>query len=557
MNDYFDELETGLRDAVRRRAHLRWYSRLLERSLRHPVLTVAITSLVVATPAVAAVGAAAGWFSRGASGIYYPASATSGLGKVLPNGGALLPIRVADPDGGPPWGLRLVKTTRGQTCIQVGRVVGGQIGQLGIDTAWHNDHKFHEIKPNNQLADLCGSTDAAGHGFVSQGSHGAPASVDVPLDNSGGSPNACVDPYMSPNAPFAGRPGKLPPRLKKVRKRILQQRRADGDCPRDAMRIIFAGLLGPDAKSITYKTPGGQTRTERTAGGVGAYLIVFRETASDCSDYTQSLLSSSNGCDSNGNPGATPDLQGPSAVTSVTYANGKTCSDQPSTTFASAFRKFEHDARKLHGKLARRAWERFLAAHHADQRNWLQLIQPQCPPVGWVAPNPPKLTTADVASPIKLTLIDARRFCVPKSQRTFQGAIGCDRRVPKGDRFIYGTKPVRKTILVTISFVARQPVTTDNSWYQGAIKNPGNHGGGGLGTDTNIRAGQRITLSTFLGTNLKGTYQGIMTFVQNTGQNGQDGVRAIGLLLGRRNGINAPKGALVVGRFGFKLPLKP
>ena len=556
MNDYFDELETGLRDAVRRRSHLPWHARLLQLSMRHRGLAVVLASLVVATPAVAAVGAASGWFGRGSSPIYYHAPANSGIGKVPPKDGRLLPIRVADPDGGPPWGIRLVKTTRGETCIQVGRVVDGEIGQLGIDRAWHDDHKFHEIKPNDQLADLCASTDAAGDGFVNQGAHGAPASVDIPLDNSGGSHNACVDPNMSPNAPFPARPGKLPPRLKKVLKRLQQQRRADGDCPPHAMRMIFAGLLGPDAKSITYKTPGGQTRTEQTVGGVGAYLIIFRETASNCSDLTQSLFTSSTGCDPSQNNGATPDLQQPSAVTSVTYADGKTCSDQPSASFAAAYRKFEHDTRKLSGKRARLAWERFLAAHHTNQRDWVLLVEPECQPIGWVAPKLPKLTTASVASPIKVTLIDAKRFCVPKSQPSFQGAIGCDRRVPKGDRFLYGTMPIRKTILVTISFVARQPVTTDNSWYQGAIKNPGNHGGGGLGTNVNIRAGQRVTLSTFLGSSLKGAYQGMMTFVQSAGQSGQDG-RVVGAraLIGRHR-LGATKGALVVGRFSFKLPLK-
>lgn len=554
MNDYFDELETGLRDAVRRRSHLPWHARLLQLSVRHRGVAVVLASLVVATPAFAAVGAASGWFGKGSSPIYYHASAISGLGKVLPKDGRLLPIRVADPDGGPPWGIRMVKTTRGETCIQVGRVGTGQIGQLGIDSAWHDDHEFHEIKPNDQLADLCGSSDAAGDGFVNRGAHGAPASVDIPLDNSGGSPNACVDPNMSPIAPFPGRPGKLPPRLKKVLKRLEQQRRADGDCPPHAMRMIFAGLLGPDAKSITYKTPDGQTRTEQTVGGVGAYLIVFRETASNCSDFTQSLFTSSTGCDPSQNNGATPDLQGPSAVTSVTYADGTTCSDQPSTSFAAAYRKFERATRKLSGARARLEWERFLAEHHANQRNWIELVRPECQPVGWVAPRLPKLTTANVASPIKVTLIDARRFCVPKSQPSFQGAIGCDRHVPKGDRFLYGTMPIRKTILVTISFVAHQPVTTDNSWYQGAIKNPGNNGGGGLGTNANIRAGQRVTLSTFLGSNLKGTYQGIMTFVQSAGQNGQNG-RIVGPLIERRR-LGATNGALVVGRFSFKLPLK-
>lgn len=555
MSDYFDELEAGLRDATRRRAHLPWYRRVGQMPLRQRGLVAVVAALVIATPTVAAVGAVAGWWAKGKSPIYYPASASSGLGKVLPKDGRLLPIRVADPDGGPPWGIRMVKTTRGETCIQVGRVIDGQIGQLGIDRAWHDDHEFHEIKPNDQIADICGATDGAGHGFVDQAVYGAPASVDVPLDNSSGAPNACIDPYMSLSLPpFAGRRGKLTPPEKRVLRHIEKQRRADGDCPLNAMRMIFVGLLGPEARIITYKTPSGKTRTQPTAGGVGAYLAVFRETAADCHDFTQSLISSSSGCGPGNGMGATPDLQGPSAVTSVTYADGKTCSDQVPARFAAAYRKFERKTRKLTGKQARAAFEQFLAQHHADQRNWLQLVQPECQPVGWVAPKLRRLSSADVASPIKLTLIDAKRFCVPKPQATFDGAIACDRGVPKGDRWFYGTMPVQRTILMTISFVARQPVTTDESYYSGAIKNPGNNGGGGLGTNQNVRAGQRVTLSTFLGTNLKGTYRGIMTFVQNSGQTGP-GRGGANFLLGRR-GIRAPKGVLVVGHFSFKLPLR-
>jgi hypothetical protein len=557
MNDYFDQLETGLGDAVRRRAHLPWYLRIAQLSAAHRGIAALAAAFVIATPSVAAVGSVAGWFGKGSSPIYHPASATSGLGKVLPRGGQLLPIRVADPDGGPPWGIRLVKTNRGETCIQVGRVVDGQIGQLGIDGAWHDDHKFHEIKPNDQLADICGATDAAGNGFVDQAVYGAPASVDIPLDNSSIAPNACVDPYLSlsPSA-FFGRRGKLPTRLKRVLRYFEEQRRKDGDCPRHAMRMIFVGLLGPDARTVTYRTPGGQTRTQQTEPGTGAYLVIFRETARDCLDFTRSLIvSPSGGCGPRNTMGAAPYLRGPSAITGVTYANGRSCTDQVSGAFARAYRKVGQVTSKLSGKRAEQVFDRFLAQHHLDHRTWLDAVMPRCLPVGWVSPKLPGLTSADVASPIKVTLIDAKRFCVPKSQVGFDGAIACDLRVPKGDRWFYGTIPVRKTILLKISFVARQPVTTDNSSYSGAIKNPGNNGGGDLGTDENIRAGQRITLSTFLGVNLKGTYRGIMTFVQNSGQNGQRGLGAY-VLLSRGRGASSPKGVLVVGRFSFKLPLK-
>src|SRR4051794_25652870 len=111
MSDYFDQFERALKDAVARRAHLRWYARV-RWPIRGHGLGIAIAALVVAAPAVAAVGAASGWFSAGKPDLFYPASSTSGLGKSIP-GTRMLPIRVADPDGGPPWGMRLVRTSRG------------------------------------------------------------------------------------------------------------------------------------------------------------------------------------------------------------------------------------------------------------------------------------------------------------------------------------------------------------------------------------------------------------------------------------------------------------
>lgn len=554
MNDYFDELETGLRDAVRRRAHLPWYRRVARMSLRQRGAVAVVVAVVVATPTVAAVGAVSGWFSRGSSPIYYPASADSGIGKVPPKGGRLLPIRVADPDGGPPWGIRLVKTTRGQTCIQVGRVVDGQIGQLGIDGAWHDDHKFHEIKPNDQLADICGATDSAGNGFVDQGIYGAPASVDVPLDNSSGARNACLDPYMSlsPSVFFRGR-GKLPPRLKRVLRYLRKQRRQNGDCPLSAMRMIFVGLLGPDAKSVTYRTPSGQTRTLPTAVGTGAYLIVFRETATDCLDFTRSLMTSpSGGCGPNNTNGAYPDLQGPSAITRVTYADGKSCGDEPSASFAAAYRKFGQQVRKLPGKRARQAWARFMAQHHLAQRTWLNAVMPRCLPVGWVNAKLPKLGSSDVASPIRVKLYEGVRFCAKASQMdTVNSAVPCDKRIPAGDRSFYGAGPGKKAILLKVSFIARQPVTTANSYYEWNVKNPGNNGGGGGPLQRNIRAGQRITLSQFVGSKLAGIYRGTIAFVQNAGPRGP-GNRPLFTLHGER----VPPGTFIVGHFSFKLPLK-
>jgi hypothetical protein len=457
---------------------------------------------------------------------------------------------VPDPDGGPPWGVRLVKTTRGETCIQVGRVVNGQIGALGIDGAWKDDHEFHEIKPNDQLADICGATDAAGHGFANEAAHGAPASVDVPLFNSSGGPGRCRSPYEPSLLSSFPTHAKLPPAFKRRLKFIQQRRDESPACPASAMRMVFAGLLGPLAKSITYKTPGGRAELEQTSGGVGAYLIVFRETRSNCNDFTRTLMSESEGCDSSGN-GGTADLQGPTAVTRVAYENGKTCSLQPSPSFARAYISFERSQRRSESaKRAQQQFAKFLAAHHLNRRDWFQAVVPACEPVGWVPPQEKKLTPADVASPIRLRLREGTRFCNRGPFATSK-TIPCDGRVPPGYRSFYETRPAKKQLLVTISFVARLPVRSDNSRYVMELANPGNGGGQGNGTDANVRQGQRITFNDFVSPDVHGVYRGILAFTQNSGRGGQR--PAISML--RHGSASLASGTIVIGRFSFRLPL--
>lgn len=310
MNDYFDQLEWELRDAVAKRRHLPWYTRVrLPRRGRGLLLVLA--GLVVATPA--AVGAASGWFSAGQPVKSPPVSAIRGDGKVLPGGSRLLPIRVADPAGGPRWGLRLVRTTRGDSCIQIGRVQGGQIGSLGIDNAFDNDHQFHAISPNDTNADLCGATDGVGVGFVNADAHDTPASVNVPIGNG-----------------------------------------TETASPQSGMRMIFAGLLGPQAKSITYRTPSGQTLTQPTVGRFGAYLIVFRQTFANCFAFETGAPGRICGAMSH----YSSEVEAPTAIMGITYKDGTIC------------------------------------------RVSLVPNGPGCQPVGFVAVKHRNLTSGDVTSPI-------------------------------------------------------------------------------------------------------------------------------------------------------------
>lgn len=324
--------------------------------------------------------------------------------------------------------------------------------------------------------------------------------------------------------------------------------------------MVFAGLLGPDAKSVSYKTPSGQIKTEPTAGGVGAYLIVFRETAANCADFTTTLLSSTNSCQSDGS-GAGADLRGPTAITSVTYNSGKTCSVQPDPGLAVAYKSFSADLRAdkhQTAKHARAQFARFLAAHRLTQRTWIQALLPQCPPVGWVTPKQKRVTAADVRSPLTVSVTEGRRFCSkgPWKARSVQdNTIVCDSHVPAGYKSYWESSerssgPV--VALIRVSFVAREPVTTTNSFYEWDIQEPGNHGGSGNRTQANVHSGERVTFTMTEAipgpdaTNaIRGVYHGTIGFISNVGQAGPE--------IGGNN--PGHDGSVTVGKFSFRLPL--
>ena len=85
-----------------------------------------------------------------------PANPETGLGR--PEAASLtpLPMRVADPEGGPPWAMRVIHTTRGLVCLQGGRLVNGQLGGLGSGYAFHADGRFHPFLAEDAIgSDAC------------------------------------------------------------------------------------------------------------------------------------------------------------------------------------------------------------------------------------------------------------------------------------------------------------------------------------------------------------------------------------------------------------------
>lgn len=285
MSDYFAQVERELAAATRRRAHLPWYRRHTPRpadSLARLRVALVALALVFATTAIAL--AATGVILTG-SPVRPVSRPISTVGEGIPvlGGARLLPLRAPDPAGGLPWGMRVVHTTRGLVCVQIGRVDHGQLGQLGVDGAFGNDGRFHAL-PADALPDVL--SDFEGWFFENCAAPGETYAGDI------------VGLQLSAaNNPKAG-----------------------VGVAADRREISF-GLLGTHAVSITYRV-GSTTRTQAVLPGLGAYLIVQRYT----SGRQLGSVSETDGRDEPGNYSAPAAPNG--ALTTITYDYaGKPCVD--------------------------------------------------------------------------------------------------------------------------------------------------------------------------------------------------------------------------------------
>ena len=240
--DYFARVERDLRAAARHRAHASWYGRAASRHSR--LLLVGAACLLMAGSALAATGVIPLGSTVRVPGALNP---RAGSGVPAPGGSRLLPLSVPDPEGGPPWGVRVVRTTRGLVCLQTGRLQDARLGELGIDGAFGNDGHFHPL-PAAALPDS-----VPGHGY-GRSELGENATCHLPEEA------------------FSG-------------ERIGVERSAAGPAdtsrrPRAQLRDLFFGNLGPQAISVTYRAGAGR-RTQPVVPGVGAYLIVLPTTRSE------------------------------------------------------------------------------------------------------------------------------------------------------------------------------------------------------------------------------------------------------------------------------------
>ncbi len=154
-----------------------------------------------------------------------------------------LVVRTADPSDGLPWGMRVLRTTRGQVCVQVGRVEGTRLGELGTDSAFGDDGRFHAL-----AADVL----PPGYGGSSGQVECVPSGVTLVAEDAYADRNAVrLLPEEFPDRP--GGPHVTPPT-------------AD-------LRTLAYGLLGPHAVSVTFRTPRG-LRTMAVHPHDGSFLIV-------------------------------------------------------------------------------------------------------------------------------------------------------------------------------------------------------------------------------------------------------------------------------------------
>jgi hypothetical protein len=167
-----------------------------------------------------------------------------GLPKPRPTVGAgvatgkprILPLRVSDPYGGPPWALRIFPSSRGGSCVQVGQVVDRRFGRVlpGDDGG---PLKLRPVSATPGANSLCG--------FVARNGYPVLRGLRT-VEVTGGNGD--------------------------------RRRCGGGPCPITAVRTIRYGLLGPVARSATYVDGTGHDGATMRVDGArgGAYLFVVR-----------------------------------------------------------------------------------------------------------------------------------------------------------------------------------------------------------------------------------------------------------------------------------------
>jgi hypothetical protein len=485
-SDYFDHVERELRAAVRRHAHLPWYLRLRARHSR--ALVVALAALVIGGPALAAVGLLQSGSSVGPGA---PLTPNAFNGVALRRSVQLLSLRVPDPDGGPPWGMRLIRTTRGLLCVQVGRVAFGAVGALGRDGAFGDDGRFHPFSPNYQQGPGydCVTPDRRGNGFLDVAAQGMPASG---LLGGRARDGGCVP---AQSLPARGRAGR-----RAIGRRVRPRPGRLPTCAGRDLRDVFYGLLGPDAVTVTHVTASGAVAATPTSGPDGAYLIVLPDLGPMSQNGT-------------GTSGSSPFA---GAIRAVTYRNAPAC-------------------------------------HLPPLGPRVTVGQGSCPAIGYVPPAVHLPSPAEVASHVTASIERSKYYCeqgggntiVPCPTRVPTGFHRLDMSRGPAESLVQISWVSRVAISNGHSYYY---VQMGRAPYTDPRYRPGEQCGGGAGdfgqTNSDYAAGQRIVFFMFEPLTCRGPVRGNVTLVITTGPTQPGPMGAVrGQSVGRE-----------VGHFGFTLP---
>lgn len=166
----------------------------------------------------------------------FPVDARPDAGAGVRAGDArILPLRVADPAGGPPWGLRVFASTRGMSCVQAGRVYRGRFGVVRASRTEPSRVAFRELRALPGANSLCSGASRGGFPVVR-------GLRRVEIEGGATDPRRC----------------------------------GGAECPITGVRLLRFGLLGPAARSAAF-VDGDGTRGPAMAldpASGGAYLFV-------------------------------------------------------------------------------------------------------------------------------------------------------------------------------------------------------------------------------------------------------------------------------------------
>jgi len=285
------EFERQLRDAAARRA-LTPFARAIAGSRRLRGRLLARPFIVAA--AVLVGGAGAAFAARALVGVGRPAAREypSFGERILPAGTRLLSLRVPDPAGGPPWGMRLIYTTADRLdpvrnhetarwgCVQVGRVVDGQLGILGQDGAFHNDGLFHALPVQPES---CGSLTSTGQLAGLTGAATVTASASRALEGcltaSARREQQLALPSIQRQLAVA-KAEQDPAGIRFALQALATYRRLkpavarEPACPEADLRALAFGVAGPRAKRVTVTGAGMRRTITLNPADDGAYLVV-------------------------------------------------------------------------------------------------------------------------------------------------------------------------------------------------------------------------------------------------------------------------------------------